>query len=92
MSDTGRVVPCQLQRMKFIVVKSAQIDAVAVAAALGQTVDSGEEIQALVKLVCQQFDVSEMGNIAGWLVHGSVHQPANTWPSNNLRPCSRRRH
>ena len=53
----------QLQRMALVIVPAAQIDRVALAAALGHAHDVDEEVQALVRLRRQQLDVAEMGEI-----------------------------
>ena len=49
--------------MKFIIVKGAQINAVALAAALDQTENSREEVEAGFGLVREKFDVAEMGDV-----------------------------
>ena len=62
----------QLQGVEFVVVVGAQVDRVALPPALGQTQDAHEEIEALLRLVGQQFDMAEMGNIENGfgILHG----------------------
>jgi len=47
----------------FVVVPAAQIDGVAAAAALGHAHHVDEEVQALVRLGCEQFEVGEVSEI-----------------------------
>src|SRR4051812_19221951 len=53
--------------MEFIVVEAAQIDAVALVPAFGQTEHAHEEIEALFGLVGEKFDMAKMGDVEAGL-------------------------
>ena len=63
MADARGVVLRQLERLKFIVVKGSEIDAVLVATALRQPVDANKEVEAFLELVGVEFHVAQMGNV-----------------------------
>ena len=63
MPHAGGLRRGQLERVVFVVVPAAQIDRVALTAALGHPHDVDEEVQALFGLGRQQFDVGEVREI-----------------------------
>ena len=65
VADTRRVVPRELERMEFVVVKGAKIDAVLFSAALRQPEDANKEVEALLEPVGVEFHVAQMGNVMG---------------------------
>ena len=69
MADAGRVMRGQLERTIFIVVPGPEISARLVPARKLQAVDPGEEVEAPVELVGEEFGMPEMSDVAHAL-HG----------------------
>src|SRR5579871_3295125 len=63
MARAGGFCSRQLQRVKLVIVIGAQVHAIAFAAALGQPEHPREEIEARLRLVGEQLDVAEMGDV-----------------------------
>ena len=72
MADAGRMVTGELQRVKFVVVPGAQVGAIAVAAALRQAVNPGEEVETVLEAIGIDLDMPEMGDIVSGFRHVSV--------------------
>jgi hypothetical protein len=82
MGHARRVGGGELERVELVVVPGAQVDGLALAAALGQAVDVDEEIEARLRLVGQQFQVAEVSHVeAGLMRHGSPSLGLPTTPS-----------
>src|SRR5262245_24587729 len=63
MSKARGVRRRQLERIALVIVPSAQINTVALLAALRHPHDVGEELAAFLELRGEKFDVAEMSNV-----------------------------
>ncbi len=63
MGHPGGLRRGQLQRVELVVVEGAEIDGIAFAPALRQSVDVDEEVEAFFGLVGQKLDMAEMRHV-----------------------------
>src|SRR5262245_61148743 len=63
MPHSRRLRCSELQRVVFVIVPTAQVDGVTAAGGFGHAHDVDEEIQALVRLGCEDFKMPEVREI-----------------------------
>ena len=76
MADAGGFSRGELQRVKFVVVEGAQVNAVALAPALGKSEYAGEEIETGLRFIGEKLDVSQMGDVVDRLGLHTFSLPA----------------
>ena len=69
VADAGGVVAGQLERVELVVVPGAQVGRGRVLGRQLQSVDAGEEVEALVVFVRVHLDMAEMGDVMTGLAH-----------------------
>ncbi len=63
VAHAGGVRRGELEGVALVIVPAAEVDGVALAAALGHSHDIDEEAEQLLGLGCEQFEVAEMGHV-----------------------------
>jgi hypothetical protein len=97
MAEAGSVVAGQLEGMELVIVEGAQIDAVALAATLGQTEDADEEVEAVLEFIGVEFDMAEMCHVIAGVGHRIVLRrpvpvtPIISWNAPTSAPFACRR-
>src|SRR5690606_13026623 len=64
--------------MKFVIVPGAQIGAIAIQLAQLEAVDPGEKIEAFVKLIGENLDMTQMGEVETGLLGHRIMASGNS--------------
>jgi hypothetical protein len=91
MRHAGGVGGGQLERVELVIVPGAQIDGIALAAALGQPVDIDEEVEALLEFVgqssrCPRWATSKQGSSERIMLLLRLPRPLQPTPARPIEP------